>query len=228
MRVGLVEDNVDFRAELAFHLRRADIEVVLESDGVDIDSQLGATRCDILILDLGLPAEDGLQIARRLRKQQPELGLVMLTARTGLEHRLLGLDHGADAYLAKPIDMRELVATLNSVERRLFQVAAAPDTWLLVPSTLTLQPPQGQGIIVNPSEMTLLQSLAEVAPAAVPRERLAVALGHVDPEYDYRRLEVAFSRLRRKIETACAVDPPIRSARGRGYVFGAPIRIVRR
>ncbi len=225
-RVGLIEDNLDFRAEVAFHLRRNDFAIALESDGSDIDAQLADRPCDLLVLDLGLPVEDGLVIARRLRRQQPGLGIVMLTARGSLDDRLAGFEEGADAYLVKPIDMRELVATLHSVQRRLAVPALTTEAWSLAPGTLSIGTPAGVAIALTATEMNLLKCLAAAAPEPVSREALAVAMGHTEPDFDYRRLEVAFSRLRKKIETAMGSESPIRAARGRGYVFAAPIRVV--
>ncbi len=227
-RVGLIEDNLDFRTEVAFHLRRAGFDIALESDGSDIDAQLAEFPCNLLVLDLGLPVEDGLAIARRVRRQQPGLGIVMLTARGSLDDRLSGLEEGADAYLVKPVDMRELVATLHSVQRRLTVEAAPTATWRLTPDTLSISPPAGEAIALTATEMDLLKRLVAAAPEPVSRESLAVAMGHPEPDFDYRRLEVVFSRLRKKIETATAGESPIRAARGRGYVFAAPVRVVLR
>ncbi|MDP1524479.1 MAG: response regulator transcription factor [Rhodocyclaceae bacterium] len=225
-RVGLIEDNLDFRAEVAFHLRRNGFAIALESDGSGIDAQLADRPCDLLVLDLGLPVEDGLVIARRLRRQQPWLGIVMLTARGSLDDRLAGFEEGADAYLIKPIDMRELVATLHSVQRRLAVPALTTESWSLTPDTLSIGSPAGVAIALTATEMDLLKCLAAAAPEPVSREALAAAMGHTEPDFDYRRLEVAFSRLRKKIETATAGESPIRAARGRGYVFAAPMRVV--
>lgn len=226
IRVGLVEDNADFRAEVAFHLRRAGLAVVLESDGGDLDAQLARHPCDLLVLDLGLPAEDGLSIATRLRHRQPGLGIVMLTAWSELSDRLTGLAQGADAYLVKPVDMRELVAVLLSLHRRLATPpASAPGTWRLVPATLELRSPQGTAVSLTVIELALLRQLATVAPEPVPRRALAAAIGHPELDFDDRRLEVHFSRLRRKLDTAFAEQDLIRAARGRGYLFAAPLRV---
>jgi len=227
-RVGLVEDNLDYRAEVAFHLRRAGFEIALESDGVGIDAQLADSPCDLLVLDLGLPVEDGLVIARRLRRRQPGMGIIMLTARGSLDDRLSGLEEGADAYLVKPVDMRELVGTLHSVQRRLTAAAPLSEAWSLAPDTLSIRSPAGEAIALTATELDLLKCLAAAAPKPVAREALAAAMGHPEPDFDYRRLEVAFSRLRKKIETASAGESPIRAARGRGYVFAAPVRLLSR
>jgi DNA-binding response OmpR family regulator len=224
-RIGLIEDNLDYRAEVAFHLRRAGFNITLESDGTRIDAQLAEFPCDLLVLDLGLPVENGLDIARRLRQQQPGLGIVMLTARGGLDDRLTGLEEGADAYLVKPVDMRELVATLHSVHRRLTASALPTEGWSLMPDTLSIGSPAGKAVALTATEMDLLKCLAAATPEPVSREALATAMGHSEPDFDFRRIEVAFSRLRKKIETTTAGESPIRAARGRGYVFAAPVHL---
>ncbi len=227
-RIGLVEDNIDYRTEVAFHLQRAGFEIALESDGGGIDTQLTNSPCDLLVLDLGLPVEDGLEIARRLRRQHTGLGIVMLTARGSLDDRLAGFEEGADAYLVKPVDMRELVATLYSVQRRLSVAVAPSEAWSIMLDTLSICSPAGQTVALTATEMDLLKCLAAATPEPVSRELLAVSLGHPEPDFDYRRLEVAFSRLRKKIETLTAGASPIRAARSRGYVFAAPVRLLSR
>ena len=224
-RIGLIEDNADYRTEVAFHLDRAGFAIALQSDGGDIDAQLAASPCDLLVLDLGLPVEDGLVIARRLRRQNTGLGIVMLTARGSLDDRLAGLEEGADAYLVKPVDMRELVATLHSVLRRLTVATSPSEAWSLNRNTLSLTTPSGDDVAVTATEMDLLKCLTAAAPEPVSREALAAAMGHPEFDFDYRRLEVIFSRLRKKIETATTSESPIRAARGRGYVFAAPVRL---
>ena len=226
IRIGLIEDNIDYRDNLAFFLRREGFDIAFECDGHEIDRTLTAHPCDLILLDLGLPDEDGLVIASRLRQQQPALGIVMLTARASVNDRLAGLEGGADAYLVKPVDMLELAATLRSVHRRLATAAPPAEAWTLAPATLSLFTPAGIAVTLTAAEMILLKCLAAAAPEPVSREALAAAMGQPQPDFDYRRLEVAFSRLRKKIDTALAGESPIRSARGRGYVFAAPVRLL--
>lgn len=225
MRVGLIEDNKDFRAEVSFHLGRAGFKVALESDGSDLEAQLATTPCDLLVLDLGLPVEDGLVIAQRLRRCCPELGIVMLTARASLNDRVAGLQEGADAYLVKPVDMRELVAVLNSVQRRLTAHAPSSGIWTLVTVASSLHTPNGAIVSLTATELALLQCLTNASPQPVDRRTLANAIGHNEPDFDDRRLEVTFSRLRRKLKSAGSDNAVIRPARSRGYVFAAPVRL---
>ena len=228
IRVGLVEDNVDFRSEVAFHLGRAGYGIAFEDEGVGIDELMRLHPCDLVVLDLGLPAEDGMAIAARLRATHPQLGLVMLTARAAMDDRLDGLQTGADAYLSKPVDMRELVAVIASVARRLGRTSAGAGdeaAWILRPVTLRLIAPSGRVIPLTVNETALLRHMARAGDEPSSRKVLALAIGHLEPEFDDRRLEVAFSRLRLKIEAEEPDSRVIRSARGRGYLFGATLRI---
>lgn len=230
-RVGLIEDNEDLRDDMAFQLSSAGFVIALQGDGRDIDAQLQVDPCDLLVLDLGLPAEDGLSIAQRLRERYPALGIVMVTARGAIDARVDGLVAGADAYLVKPVDIRELVAVLRSVERRtgLAQEpetrAEIPASWRLYLRSLTLCSPSGNMVVVTPREAALLAALAEAGSTPATRRQLVQILGESDPDADERRLEVAVSRLRQKIGEADPGAEVIRAVRNQGYLFTAPLRV---
>jgi DNA-binding response OmpR family regulator len=149
---------------VAFQLQHAGFEIVLESDGRDVEARLAENPCDILILDLGLPDEDGLVLARKAREKRLDLGIIMLTARGSLEARIEGLEGGADIYLVKPVDMRELLAALHSLERRLGfgnNKNAAAEFWQLDRLTQTLTTPSGCTIEITAKESALLAHLAK-------------------------------------------------------------------
>lgn len=227
MRIGLIEDNEDFRAEVAFHLGRAGFEIVFQSDGRDIDALFSQSACDLLVLDLGLPGEDGLGVAKRLRAADPKLRIVMLTARGATQARIIGLSEGADAYLVKPVDMRELVAVLQSLERRLPEIPsdASEPGWALDRRALLLQAPSGDMIAITAREAAILELLAQTGNAVTSRTQLVQVLVQSYPDSDERRLEVAISRLRQKIGSDACGAPLIRSVRNQGYTFTAPILI---
>ena len=234
-RIGLIEDNIDYRDNLAFFLRREGFDIAFECDGHDIDRTLSEHPCDLILLDLGLPDEDGLVIARRLRTQQPTLGIVMLTARGSLDDRVSGMREGADAYLVKPVDFRELMAVLKSLLRRLDtgaksavkpakNLAEKPPVWQLRPAQLQLVPPQGPPIKLTGREAKLLGHMVWAYPHAVARQVLVDSSDAVLTPLDFRHLEVALSRLRKKIQDATG-QGLILASRSEGYLFGAPIRI---
>ncbi len=225
-RLALVEDNPDLRDDLHFHLERAGHHVVPLADGKALDAHLAVAPCDLVLLDLGLPGEDGLSIASRLRQARPELGIVMLTARGLLQHRLEGLESGADAYLVKPVELQELKAVLGTVLRRIRLAATPQPGWSLHTSTLTLVSPAGERTVLTSTEFALLQAMAHKAPEAVERRTLIEQVfGEDYLGFDPRRLEAALSRLRRKLQPDGDAESPIRSVRNIGYLFAAPIRL---
>ena len=230
-RIGLIEDNIEYRDNLAFFLRREGFDVAFESDGHAIDATLAQHPCDLILLDLGLPYEDGLVIAQRLRALQPELGIVMLTARGSLDERLSGMRDGADAYLVKPVDFRELMAVLKSLLRRLDigaestdKPSKTPPVWRLRPAQLQLVPPDGSPIKLTGREAKLLGHMVRSYPRAVARQVLVDSSDAALTPLDFRHLEVALSRLRKKIQDATG-QGLILASRSEGYLFGAPIRL---
>lgn len=218
-RIAVVEDNEDLREEILFHLQRAGHVARGAADAVGFDALHAATPFDLVVLDLGLPGEDGLSLAARLRREGG-VRIVMLTARGSLDERVTGLDAGADAYLVKPVDMRELLAVVASVTRRLPESAA----WVLEGVRRRLLAPGGQAVDLTDTEFRLLEAMIAAAPEVASRRDMAIALGETDfLAYDERRLEAAVSRLRRKLLAATG-ESPLRAARGRGYVFAATVR----
>ncbi len=223
IRIGLIEDNIEYRDNLAFFLRREGFDIAFESDGHEIDPTLAQHPCDLILLDLGLPDEDGLSIARRLREQRPALGIVMLTARSSLDDRLNGMRDGADAYLVKPVDFRELMGVLKSLIRRL-DIREQSATWLLQAPKLQLVPPDGSPIKLTGREAKLLGHMVRTHPKAASRQTLAESDNAVAGPQELRSIEVALSRLRKKIQDATG-QQLIFASRSEGYLFGAPIRL---
>lgn len=229
VKIALVEDNPDLRDEVEFHLSRLGHAVVGLPDGAALDAHLAHDEPEVLILDIGLPGEDGLSIAGRIRQSHPQMGIAMLTARGQIEDRLQGLKTGADIYLVKPVDMRELAAIVDSLHRRIHRPAppARPTlSWALDRQTLELSSPTRRSVMVTPTEFKLLEALSHGTAEPVKRSALAAAIGHPEPDYDYRRLETSMSRLRKKIETYCEDDTVLRSARNIGYLFAAPLEVI--
>lgn len=224
IHVALVEDHAPLREEIAFLLEHQGYRVSPCADGATLDTLLAVEGCDVVVLDVGLPGEDGFSIAERLRPIA-HLGIIMLTARSTLEDRVRGLRGGADAYLVKPVDSRELAAVIESVVRRLPEPDEEADAWQLRAGGRRLLAPDGTIIELTHAEAALLNRLAADAPHPVPREELMKATVGAPLGTDSRRLEVALSRLRMKIINRVPdIRSPLRAARGKGYAFVAPIR----
>ena len=174
-----------------------------------------------LLLDISLPDQDGIAIAERLHRT-PGLVIVMLTARSGEEGRIRSFEGGADSYLVKPVNYRELQAVLARAEQRLNpKVAAQPVGWQLMRRERLLTSPAGVSVLLTGSELCLLEVLVRQAGKAATRRQLIEAMGFDFMTFDERRIEVKMSRLRKKIRDATCIDDPVKSEWGVGYVFMA-------
>jgi DNA-binding response OmpR family regulator len=222
-RILVVEDNPDLLDDVVFELRHAGFEVQGAVSGAACRRLVASFEPHVLVLDLGLPDEDGLALARWLRTTRPQLGIVMLTARTSLRERLAGHEGGADHYLCKPVDAEELVAVLHSLERRL-RLSDLP-AWSLDLQQLQLRDPGGHVSALNAVEARILATLARVPLRQANRRELVEALGEDWLLYDERRLEAVMSRLRRKIAEATGGEAPLRTLRGFGYGFLETLRV---
>lgn len=195
--------------------------------------ELAQHPLDIAILDVNLPGTNGFSLAQTLRQQQPQAGIILLTVRDAVADKLRGYDSGADIYLPKPVEGRELQAAVRALARRLKlqtqdKPSAPPDStppsWSLSPDGWTFSDSQGRSLQLTAQERTALQYLSARLGEAVSRESIAVALGEDPYEYDYHRLEVLVSRLRRKAAEQ-NVELPLRAVRGIGYVMPRQARL---
>ncbi len=229
LRIILVEDNPDLRDDLQFQLTASGFAVTTAGDAPALDQHLRAAPCDIAILDIGLPGENGLSIARRLRQTYPTMGIIMLTAFGALETRLDGFEQGADIYLVKPVDTRELAAQIRALQRRLPATSPAPQptAWILRQAGRELVTPHHQPIALTHMESQVLGMLAQHAGQTVGRNTLIAEIAGASAHaFDPRRLEVCICRLRQKmLDTDPAASRrsadalPLKTARGIGYAF---------
>lgn len=217
--IAVLEDNPDVLDDLLFNLEHRGFVVDGFAAGQIFDSALIAgCPWQVLVLDLGLPGEDGLSIARRLRKSHPQLGLIMLTARGSLADRIRGMTEGADIYLSKPVDMDELAACIHAVLRRVAP-KKSEDTWVLDQSHQCLISPAGCKFDLSFYDYRIILVLAEAAGKPIKRDVLVACLEKNPNDYDYRALEMTISRLRKKL----GGDAPVRAVRNKGYAFAAEI-----
>ena len=181
---------------------------------------------DIAILDLNLPGEDGLSLALRLRRAQPSLGIIMVTARHAVAQRVAGYGHGADMYLPKPTDPAELCAAVKALAYRLRQSAAAqPAAFTLNMVTQRLNTPQGE-LLLRPAEAALLHALAIAPDRTLDSWQALEKLGKPVTEQGKAQMEVLVSRLRGKLLVHGAPAMPIRAVRGKGYWLCMPLQMV--
>ena len=224
-RVLVVDDDASLRELLTTYLRREGFDVHGVEDGIAMFDWLVHHQADILILDLMLPGEDGLSLARRLRTQT-EMPIIMLSARGEDIDRIVGLEVGADDYLAKPFNPRELLARIRAVLRRHGTTAMEQqdtDVAQFGPYRLDLGARQlirdGKPVTLTGSEFDLLRIFIEHPNRLLDRDRLLDLLkGYERNPFD-RSIDVQVARLRAKIEPDKKQPRYIRTVWGRGYMF---------
>jgi two-component system phosphate regulon response regulator OmpR len=227
-RILVVDDDLRLRELLQRYLSEQGYSVQTAADGAGMDRALAGMRFDALVLDLMLPGEDGLTICRRLQTTQPELPIVMLSARSDEIDRIVGLEMGAADYLPKPFNPRELVARLRAVlRRRLAPPPGAPaaDDEILSFGDYTLRLGSREllrgetRLPLTGGEFAILKALATHPRRALSREQLMeMARGREHDAFD-RAIDVQISRLRKLIEADPSQPRHIQTVRGHGYVF---------
>ena len=220
-RVLVVEDDEEIAQVLQRSLRLDGYEVRLAADGEAALDTAAAYHPDLVILDLGLPRLDGMEVARRLRAAD-DVPILMLTARDALESRVEGLDAGADDYLVKPFERQELLARLRALLRRRPPRGSAS----VVVGDLSLNPDTHEvrrserPVELTQREFELLEYLMRNERIVVPRQRLLEEVWGYDPFATTNTIEVFVSNLRRKLEAGGEVRL-LHTIRGAGYVLRA-------
>jgi len=228
-RILVVDDDQRLRDLLVRYLGEQGFEVRAVPDAPAMDKMLSRERYDLMVLDLMLPGEDGLAICRRLRAASPELAIVMLTAKGDDVDRIVGLEMGADDYLPKPFNPRELVARINAVLRR--RAPAGPPGapaaggalhrfggFELNLATRSLSR-GGKPVQLTTGEFSVLKVLVEHARTPLSRDKLMeLARGREYEVFD-RSIDVQISRLRKVVEEDPAHPRHIQTVWGFGYVF---------
>lgn len=224
MRILVVEDE----PKLAGHITRALVRrghlATAQHDGaLGLQAAL-ADPPDLVVLDLNLPGLDGLSVLARLRAAASTARVLILTARGEVEHRVKGLQAGADDYLAKPFAMDELVARVEALGRRGATPSAA-DRLKVADLHMDVQHRRvvraGKPIALSPREFDVLQVLMQEPGRAFSRTELCERVWQRDHEYDTRTVEIFITRLRKKVDSGF-VPPLIHTLRGVGYSIRAP------
>ncbi|MEI8718651.1 MULTISPECIES: response regulator transcription factor [unclassified Mesorhizobium] len=219
--VYLVDDDRDFREEMVFGLSRLGLNVHGFHNAAALYRACAAKPAEIVILDIGLEGEDGLSIATHLRALQ-SVGIVMATARSSIDDRLNGLEAGADAYLVKPIDVRELAATVMAVNERLNRRRAPSSSpaprWALEEGGWVLTDGMGHRLRLTTSERHFLERLFSERGKTVDRRALVEAMGADIYDFNYAHLDTIVSRLRRRAKKSDMLLP-LHAIRGSGFAF---------
>ena len=228
-RVLVVDDDPALRELLADYLGASGFVVDAAADGVQMRQRIATARPDVLVLDLMLPGEDGLSLARELRRTS-NLPILMLSARGEEIDRVVGLEVGADDYLAKPFGPRELLARLRALLRRARPASPAgapadppPERYRFGPYTLDASAWRllrgREEVAVTSAEFALLKAFVQHPGRVLSRDALVEWLKGYERDAFDRSIDVRVTRLRRKIEPDPAHPVYIRTVRGEGYLF---------
>ncbi len=224
----VIEDDREISALVSRYLHANECRGTAAADGRQLDTFMDTKRIDLVILDIMLPGEDGLSLCRRLR-QRSHVPIIMLTAKGQDVDRIVGLEMGADDYLTKPFNPRELLARIKAVLRRGGLAAIAPidslvrvltfHGWKIDRGLRELRNPQGTRIEVTGAEFDLLLALCERPGRILSRDQLIeLTQGRAAGAFE-RSVDILVSRLRRKIEHDPHRPEFIKTIRSGGYVF---------
>jgi DNA-binding response OmpR family regulator len=227
-RILVVDDDADLRWMVNKYLSKHEYSVTLAEDGEKMREVLERESFDLAILDINLPGEDGLSLARYLRGNH-DIGIIMLSAAAEVFDRIVGLEMGADDYVTKPFEPRELLARVKSVLRRVQNTAeaSADGTAKLVKfgefsldlDAHQLLDQENQAVSLTSMEFDLLKAFAENPNKVLSRDQLLNLSHNRDWDPFDRSIDIRITRLRRKIEKEPSRPQIIKTVRGAGYIF---------
>jgi two-component system, OmpR family, response regulator len=233
-----IDDDADMRRLIADYLGENDLRVTIVATGADMQKVLAEQAIDVIVLDLRLAGEDGMQHAKRLRETS-DIPIIIVSGRKDEADRVMGLELGADDYITKPFSQRELLARVRAVlrryktssevlparheKRRAYRFAG----WELNLRTRRLTEPGGKRVELSNGEFNLLEAFCAAPQRVLSREQLLdLSRLHNAEVYD-RSVDVQILRLRRKIEPNPSQPAYIKTERGSGYVFDTPVEVLR-
>ncbi len=233
--IVVIDDDPSIREAIADYLADNDLRVTTLASGRELAEVMARETIDLLLLDLRLPGEDGMELARKLREESA-LPIIILTGRKDEADRVIALETGADDYLTKPCSPRELLARIRAILRRCRRElqqgrpqgvrAYRFDCWEFNLSRRRLAATDGRQVTVTNREFSLLVALLASSQRVLTRQQLLdLSRLHNDEVFD-RSIDVQIARLRRKIETDPANPRYIRAERGVGYEFAVPVQTV--
>lgn len=230
LHILIVDDDAQIRSLLKDFFQRRGFRVSLASDGQDMETVLAEGKTDLVVLDIMLPGKSGLELCQELR-QRSKIPIIMLTAVSDTGDRIVGLEMGADDYVSKPFDPRELLARVRAVLRRHNDrdAPASSETisvykfggWTLDVDRRRLLDSDGVRVELTRSEFNLLAALVEASGRVLSREQLIERCGGDTSQSFDRSIDILISRLRRKLDDDPKSPSMIETVRGGGYQFVA-------
>lgn len=228
----VVDDDPLTCSKIKIYFEAQGYEVLVAGNGEEMWQLLRLGQVDVVLLDIGLPGKDGLELARELRAQNAHLGLILVTGRDDYVDKIVGLESGADDYVTKPFNTRELLARVKIVLRRLRDLPQAKSeqsvvsfgAWTLDLTYRRLSGPNGERLILTRGEYDLLAMLAKHPGVVMNRDRLMQSVSHRAWDPNDRTIDVLIARLRDKLEADPKNPELIITIRGEGYMLVDDIR----
>ena len=221
----VIEDYDALREAMCDVLSQDGHDVVGVAMAEDVDDERTGFVSDLYIVDLNLPGEDGISLAQRIRRSQPEVGIVIVSARSTVDDRVGGYRSGANIYLTKPLSLEELRAVVDSFVQRLVSSEASRQAlFVLSPMKMIMTGSSGMATLTQP-EVSLLAAFSRAPQRDLEHWQVAAHLG-AGEDISKDNLEVKIGRLRKKLVACGAEAPAIRSLRGIGYRLAIPVDIL--
>ena len=230
-KILIVDNDEAIRCMVSSYLEQHGFKTGTAADPVEMRSRLSAGRYDLIVLDAMMPGEDGLSALRKLQGDDQQPVIMLSSAGTEID-RIVGLEMGAQDYMAKPCNPRELLARIRVVLRRHGADAAAPPApgaqkaeswtfagWRMEPASRKLYGPDGNRVTLSDSEFSLLRAFIECPRRILTREELLEYTSRQDGEHFDRVVDVQVSRLRRRLALDGEANDMIRTVRNEGYLY---------
>lgn len=228
-KVLIVEDDTDLRESIALYIEDEGFAVTGVGSAKECYGSLQQESFAVAVIDIGLPDQSGYVLAENLRRNT-DIGIIILTARGDIEDRVQGYAVGADLYLVKPVNIRELLAAVVSMTRRRLERSQHPsrsgDVWRLKRSSWHLVSPVGLEIMLTGKEFDFLHILALAEGRPVERKQLMTLLHYPEEDWEGRALTELIRRLRKKISHETGLECPLHTHHSIGYSFSGSISIV--
>jgi DNA-binding response OmpR family regulator len=224
LNIILVEDHAALRKVTADVLRQEGHLVIELTCAEDLEDRADAPTADLFIIDLNLPGEDGLSLARRLRAVHPRMGIIMLTGRDQPEDMTAGFRDGADQYLVKPVDPQTLLAAIEALTRRIKPELNRRKNLTADSLGLRLRGPRGETRL-STTEIMLLTALARAPGQRLALFQVSECLGQDEDHFNKASVEVRIARLRKKLIEVGAQADCLKALRNEGYQLCVPILI---
>lgn len=226
IKVLLVEDDKDLRDSVLEWLELDGMQITAVGNAAEFYQALAKSSFQVAVIDVGLPDQDGYVLAKYVRTNT-SMGVIILTARSAIEDKLKGYHSGADFYLVKPVDCRELSAVIVSIALRVqkpgAEVAEVQDRWTISVTQWELRFAQDKQIALSLKELMFLELLASKPGLPVQKRTILTKLYQRDDYHSSRSLDSLVRRLRAKVVSQTGVDIPIRTVHSVGYCFAGEI-----